>query len=60
MQGGYIGGADHADETPLTFLVEAEFLIGVTETDAPDRRRAQAPQASGPGHTTASHLDEAR
>ena len=60
MQGGHIGGADHADETPLTFMAEAEFLIGAAEADAPDRRRAQAPQASGPGHLTASHLDEAR
>ena len=60
MQGGHIGGADHADETPLTFMAEAEFLIGAAEADAPDRRRAQAPQASGPGHLTASHLNEAR
>ena len=59
MQRGHIGGADHVDETPITFLAETEFLIGVAEIDAPDCRRAQAPQASGPGHTTASHPDEA-
>ena len=60
MQGGHIGGADHVDEAPLTFMAEAEFLLGVAEVDAPDRRRAQAPQASGPGYPTASYLDEAR
>ena len=60
MQGGHIGGADHADETPLTFMAKAEFLIGAVEANAPDRRRAQAPQASGLGHPTAPHLDETR
>ena len=58
MQRGHIGGADHVDETPITFMAETEFLIGVAEIDAPDCRRAQAPQASGPRHPTTPHLDE--
>ena len=59
MQGGHIGRADYANETPLTFLAEAKFLIRVVEVDASDRRRAQASQASGLRHPIASHLDEA-
>ena len=43
MQRGHIGGADHVDETSITFMAETEFLIGVAEIDAPDCRRAQAP-----------------
>ena len=60
MQGVYIKGADLSDETPLTFIIEAEFLIAIAEVDAPDRRRAQAPQDSGPRYTTDRNLDEAR
>ena len=60
MQGGHIGRADYANETPFTFMVEAEFLIRVVEVDASDRRRAQASQASGLGHPIGSHHDEAR
>ena len=41
-------------------MAKAEFLIGAVEADAPDRRRAQASEATGPGYLTASHLDEAR
>ena len=60
MQRGHIRRADHANETSIAFMAEVEFLIGVAEVDAPDRRRAQAPQASGLGHPTAPHLDETR
>ena len=60
MQGGDLGGADHADEASVTFMAKAELLAGVAEIDALDRRRTQTPQASGLGHTSTQNLDEAR